>query len=60
MISAYCVVAYRQTGGIEIYGPYEMHARAATVAVMVASLDAFEAAYAIPLNPPSELPWGAS
>lgn len=57
-MSAWCVVAYRYTGGAEFYGPYELRGTAATDAAVVEASDDFEAAYVISMTPPSDLPKG--
>mgnify|MGYP001588596458 CR=1 FL=1 len=49
MINEWCVVAYRVSFGIDVYGPYELRAEAATQAVMLAARSEYDTAVARPL-----------
>lgn len=49
---AWCVVVYRfERPQMEIHGPYELRAIAATAAVMLELPDGIETAYVLPLEP---------
>ena len=51
-MTAWCIVAYRVSGRMEIFGPYELRGIAATYAVMLASSATYAAAYVHSMTEP--------
>lgn len=49
MTGPWCIVAYRTLGGMDVFGPYEIRAVAATKAVVLAARDGYQDAYVLPL-----------
>lgn len=57
MSVCWCVVAYRHMGTMEIHGPYQVRAVAATASAVIAAREPYEAAYVIEMVPGEEIKW---